>query len=501
MKTTKSTFDLLDVEDTPLKIQKVHLAIKYLDFLSNEISGTQNTLNLNDQIKLIKTTQSLDALNYTLSFFQTESYDLLNQQCKSMIIKIYVSLIKAIHFNNPRCIKNEDTGEEEFNVFCRLVHALRIQSELSEAFCTEYSECTDSYAIIFKIVENFQYNENLLLPEDLIVFLLSLSKYHLKFADKWSSQAIEILNKFVLNLHKLDPANVGKEEWYIFLLKENLAKDSNYFDSTITYMENQDDKNADITKKLYLAIKYLKYMREPVRIIESHQCMNIIYYLTTYSEFIHFQTMESSLQEYFVGSSISLINFLHGHIAQEITKTESAVSKKFIKRDLVLIDKLSNIILNCSNESLNYCSKFHKVHNSIKILFDFIRDEHLITFLAENSKKKMSANLLKDCFENILCTLHNLSRVIYKYKALWDNNDAINVCILFSERLGSIEDNFRVLVYFILSNIASDKEIETLKEIKMAIKFISDLIIKCAESIENKTTTRSKVCNILLFNF
>ena len=67
MKTTTSTFEIIDSEDVAQKLQKTNLAIKYLDFLSSKINSTLTTLTLNEQIKLIKSTLERAKLLFILS--------------------------------------------------------------------------------------------------------------------------------------------------------------------------------------------------------------------------------------------------------------------------------------------------------------------------------------------------------------------------------------------------------------------------------------------------
>ena len=308
-------------------------------------------------------------------------------------------------------------------------------------------------------------------------------------------------------IEKLDLENIGLEQWYIFLIRENLnnntdpgADPSQYLDTKISFEENAKDDDKLKLKKRDLSVKYLKYISEPSKIINSSQCMNIIYYLNYFSESIDFRTFENSLQLYFLMFPIDLIKYLYVEIKRELLILEK---KKKTKRNLILVEQLTCIILNCSSETLEFCSKFHKVTDSIKILCDFINDEILRKYLVENIQKEYvptSYRFLKDVIDNVLCSLHNLSRVSYKYKAKWDEISAVNLLTNFIENAGHLEENFRVFTYFILSNIASDREIETLKEIKMAIKFITEIIIVCSDSIENNTAFRNKVNNFYISN-
>jgi hypothetical protein len=507
MKTTSNTFEIIDSEDIAQKLQKTNLAIKYLDFLSSKINSPLTTLTLNEQIKLIKSTQSLNALNYCLYYLKKENYELLTDISKASIVKILVSLLKAINSNNQKSVKT--SAEDEWDILNRIVESFSMQSVQSNKFCIELCECVDFNVVLFQIIENFELGDNEPLLVNLIKILLSLSKFHKRYPTIWTKNSIEIISQIKIKLEKLNEKTFDLDEWYIFLIFENLNKDCDpdaipcqYFDTKIFFEENAKDENDLKLKKRDLCVKYLKYVCEPSRIINSEQCMNIIFYLTYFSESIEFRTFEHSLQVYFTMFTVEIIKCLHEEINKFLLNPEK---KKKVKSDMILVDKLTCIILNCSSETLEFCSKFHKVNDSIKTLLEFINNEVIQQYLIESTGKNSGIilNILKDVIENILCSLHNLSRVSYKYKSKWDEVGAVNSLSRFLEKVGHLEENFRVFTYFIMSNIASDKEIETLKEIKTAIKFITEIIIMCSESIENKTVKRNKVNKtfILLLDF
>jgi hypothetical protein len=93
--------------------------------------------------------------------------------------------------------------------------------------------------------------------------------------------------------------------------------------------------------------------------------------------------------------------------------------------------------------------------------------------------------MLLSCYQYIIMCILNLSRVNYKFKKLWESLDSVNVLINFSQLIGPISSSLLFVLYIIISNIASDKQIDTLQEIRVAIKNITDLISKCAVYIES----------------
>ncbi len=493
MKTTTNTFEIIDSEDVTQKLQKTNLAIKYLDFLSSKINSTLTTLTLNEQIKLIKSTQSLNALNYCLFYLKNENYELLTDVSKASIVKILVSLLKAINSNNQKSVKT--SAEDEWDILNRLVESFSMQCVQSDKFCIELCECVDFHVVLFQIIENFELGDNEPLLVSLLKILLSLSKFHKKYPTIWTKNSIEIISQIKIKLEQLNEKAFDLDEWYIFLIFENLNKDCDphaipcqYYDTKFYFEENPKDEEKLKLKKRDICVKYLKYVCEPSRIINSKQCMKTIFYLAFFSESIDFRKFEHGLQVYFTMFTVDIIKSLHEEINKYLLNPEK---KDTVVNDINLVERLVCIILNCSSETLEFCSKFHKANDSIKTLFEFISNETIQQYLIENSGKIV--NGLKAVIENILCSLHNLSRVSYKYKSKWDEVGAVDSLRRFLEKVGHLEENFRVLTYFIMSNIASDKEIETLKEIKKAIKFITEIIIMCSESIEDNSVSRNKV--------
>ena len=110
--------------------------------------------------------------------------------------------------------------------------------------------------------------------------------------------------------------------------------------------------------------------------------MNIIFYLAFFSESIDFRRFEHGLQVYFTMFTIDIIKSLHEEINKYLLNPEK---KDKVKSDINLVEQLACIILNCSSETLEFCSKFHKANDSIKTLFEFISNETIQQYLIENS--------------------------------------------------------------------------------------------------------------------
>ena len=115
-------------------------------------------------------------------------------------------------------------------------------------------------------------------------------------------------------------------------------------------------------------------------------------------------------------------------------------------------------------------------------------NSHLSDYLVKNynTKQSQSSVMLLTCYQYIVMCILNLSRVNYKFKKLWESLDSVNVLINFSQLIGPISSSLLFVLYIIISNIATDKQIDTLQEIRVAIKNITDLISQCADFLEGK---------------
>ena len=217
--------------------------------------------------------------------------------------------------------------------------------------------------------------------------------------------------------------------------------------------------------------------------------MNIIYYMCSMNSWTIETITPEDLKIYFVEMIVSVLKYLYKDLLHLLSKYEAqqdpdmAVSEKKrkslsgrIKKNLMLNEKLTTILQDYANASTSFCIIYHRTNDGIKVLFDFIKNDFLSDYLVSSLTKSMSQLILKDAYESVIGSLHNLSRFNYKFKSVWEQCDAVEACIQFSNKLGSVDPHYRFYVYMIIANIASDSQIDTLPEIKVAIEQITFLI-------------------------
>jgi len=244
----------------------------------------------------------------------------------------------------------------------------------------------------------------------------------------------------------------------------------------------------------------LKFLDDAKSQVNSDQLMNMLYFMCSIDIWTFDSIIPESLQDYFVDAIVSLLKYLYKDLLHLLSKYEAqqdpdmiSVDKKVkiamngrIKKNLTLTEKLTTILQNYANASTNFCIKYHRNEEGVKVLFDFIKNDFLSDFLVGTLTKSTQSHLiLKDAYESVIGSLHNLSRFSYKFKSIWDQCDAVEASIQFSNKLGKVDPHYRFYVYMIIANIATDSQIDTLPEIKVAIKQITDLIRKIAELFNN----------------
>lgn len=506
-KNLEESFELIENEDNQEKIKKRNLAIKYLE-------------SINDSEKIKKTKQILNALEYLSDCFESNddlSFKNLPDEYKTTAVQVLINLIKIVLnvFKTNKSLENSES-QTYSSILSQVIKSIFILASKSTEFCLQYQEKNSkSIDLLIEILQESGKAEKALffLEDDiyrhLLMSLVCLARYQTKYPSNWIG-ATKCLKNFK---NKLKDLNEFDYNWYLFLINENLNKtDNNYLDFDFSFEINLDELPSEKTFRRNFGIKFLQFLNESIAMFESEQTMNVIYYICDINS-ESFDEIDADLQDFFVSGLIDLLKYCIMDFLNQLNKdskrdiqnaTPEKQSKqkskpklnlkKSIKKNLVLIEKITQIVQNYSNSSYVYCIKFHKVPQSISMLFDFIKNEQLSDYLAENITKKMTSYLLKDCYEGVIGSLHNLSRLENRFKSIWNGCDALNSCIKFSDKLGPIDEHYRFYVYMIIANIATDKQIDTLPEIKIAIKSISDLIKNCADLLgKEEPAERTKV--------
>ncbi len=494
-------FEIINDENLEKKIYKRDLAIKYLGFVKS--------IEINE---ILNRPQCNKALEYLLSLFKSESTDqvvaTMTEPNQEMIIAMLVDLIKAelkdfLNSVNTFSFDDMSAGTKSVQTFVllnKLTETLELLSRNSNQFCIKFHENSKLKDLceIISIIKN-DYTESVVdmaqnqIKAFTLVFL-NLSRFAFQFKDQWYNCELVLLS-FQEKFSKFDYLN-----WLVFLIGQNVS--SNFvrpdeaYTSNLDFLISSDEPSDNQIRKCYLGFKYFKYLNEPQKILGCSQAMNIIYYVSACSLY-DYDIIELEFRADFIQVIISLISYLYDITTEYVRQNCQTSTKKtdtLIRKNLVFIEKTAQIIQNMSNRSFKFCLDFNRTNNALKCMLNFIQSDCLSEFLVENLKKKMSSFILKGCYDAVIGSLHNLSRAEYKDKKLWQDLNSVQCCINFSEKLGAISEKYRAYVYMIISNIASDSQIDSLPEIKIALQNITDLIKSCTKQLEdNEDPLRIKV--------
>ena len=230
--------------------------------------------------------------------------------------------------------------------------------------------------------------------------------------------------------------------------------------------------------------------------MEKRNYLNLILYLDT--DYIIFEKCEQDLQTSFIKFSVDYFEY-----SLKILERFSLINQTFDKTTVYLAKALKYLKylmrLNCNiaNISNKFCSMFHKnTKNGILILFKLINSEIMSDCLLN---EKLSPTLFKpvliNIFDSVLLTLHNLSRVAYKYRSNWEEytKEPLLNLLEIGSKYKKVSD--QLTSYMIIANIVSDEDVNDMKEgIKHILKSIVEKIEYLAQILESEQT----ICRIQL---
>ena len=496
-------FEIVENEDESLKLRKADTAIKYLQLLKDDLN------------ELIKKNEHLQALNYLLYFLSNKSgisnclYDRLDSQNQSKIAELLLNLMKILYINLTKkdYLSNEDVNMN-FGLLFELLSKVASLTIESKSFCIHLNNLPNSIESLlyflddFKLISSSDEEEfekydpknsiKKLNCSTLCIILLNLSKNCIK--SNWlKCQAIESLTKFSEKIQ----FKIGFQRWYLFLTIENIrAAETEQYNSTFVFDIISDEPTSEKLIKKIIGIKYLKYLNESSLIADNEQAMNFLYFMSCLNDNDSFETIPDYLHDDFLDILKNLTKYLFDDIILHLELTESpdlahdnkVQENKILKKNFYIFQNVTKIIQVFSNSSIKFSIKFNKAKDAIKVFIEFMANSHLSDYLVKNynTKQSQSSVMLLTCYQYIVMCILNLSRVNYKFKKLWESLDSVNVLINFSQLIGPISSSLLFVLYIIISNIATDKQIDTLQEIRVAIKNITDLISQCADFLEGK---------------
>jgi len=264
-------------------------------------------------------------------------------------------------------------------------------------------------------------------------------------------------------------------------------------------LENIDFTKIDKTKrelerKRDIALRYLCSQKDLSLILDTQQgrdmlrfiykltmkVMKLIYYVIQTS---YYKQMILMLEYQYENVIESLQKDTFDDVAEEGEEVDG--NEIYVKLDLLKTQLLT--IMNMTNRSIEFCLCLHET-NAIHILLKYITNEFFLDVLAGRIQlNKKCATLLKNLIRISLGSLHNMTKAKDKYVDEWARSNAARILLDLSKRLGEdgVENpSIRNSIYMTVANIATEDEIESLKDIQLVLKEIIYIFSMCVKQFK-----------------
>jgi hypothetical protein len=146
-------------------------------------------------------------------------------------------------------------------------------------------------------------------------------------------------------------------------------------------------------------------------------------------------------------------------------------------------------ILYTVNLSLSQSVKFNisfTSRNGLKAILEFIKDDQTLQKLLNIKITDFSLTQLY-LINYIVLDIHSMSRYYEENAQKWVEFDVLNKLL----KVGKLKPDSQLDAYVAISNIATDKQIETLTEIHNVIFALSEILNNCARDFEYNKFKRS----------
>ncbi|RNA36713.1 hypothetical protein BpHYR1_013375 [Brachionus plicatilis] len=422
-------------------------AFKYLDLLKN----SQYLLKSNISI--------LTALNFLSQCFDKNKelgFSSLNETDQTSVVNISLSLINAVKniYQNKNDQQVLEQNQKYLNDISQTLYVLVSSSrEFVEKFHNTSDKSIESILSLLQTLASLKVDKATRIPvKKLLKTLVCLSKFHVNYESNWKNVQ-EMLEYLKCHLVPFDEELDTK--WFTFMIEQNLKKTQSFLDESFEFLK-QSKNNETLIK---IGLSYLDYLEGE----------NFIY--EKFFEFVYFND--------------------DGNSKNEIDR------KKIVDFYVRFLAQILNESIELINKSIEYSTLFHRNPNGLNVLFNFIDNDQLMDFYLKSGNSDIEEN-----YDWIVNALYNLSRLQHKFLDEWNIHDPVDKCLKFLVKAGN---SFKLVIYVLVANIASDDQIKTLPELKMAIENISEIIRECASSLDSdKEIQRIKLsvckCNYIVLS-
>jgi hypothetical protein len=253
-----------------------------------------------------------------------------------------------------------------------------------------------------------------------------------------------------------------------------------------------DKSKRELEKKRDIALKYLCAQKDLSLILDTQLGRDML-------RFIHKLTLKIMRLIYYVIQAsyhkqmISLLEYQYEKVIDNLPNETfdddidetGQMGETYKQLDLLKTQLLT--LMNFTNRSIDFCSSLHET-NAIQVLLKFVTNEFFLNVLAGKVEvNKKYATLVKNLVRISLGSLHNMAKVNDKYIDEWNRSNAAKTLLDLSKRLGDegVENpSIRNSIYMTVASIASEDEIESLKDIQLVLKEIIYIISMCVKQLK-----------------
>ena len=252
-----------------------------------------------------------------------------------------------------------------------------------------------------------------------------------------------------------------------------------------------DKSKRELERKRDIALKYLCAQKDLSLILDTQRGRDML-------RFIHKLTLKIMRLIYYVIQTsyhkqmISLLEYQYEKVIDNLPNEtfddvdeRGQMGETYKQLDLLKTQLLT--LMNFTNRSIDFCSSLHET-NAIQVLLKFVTNEFFLNVLAGKIKvNKKYATLMKNLVRISLGSLHNMAKVNDKFVDEWNRSNAARTLLDLSKRLGDegVENpSIRNSIYMTVASIASEDEIESLKDIQLVLKEIIYIISMCVKQLK-----------------
>ena len=252
-----------------------------------------------------------------------------------------------------------------------------------------------------------------------------------------------------------------------------------------------DKDKRELEKKRDIALKYLCAQEDLSVILNTQRgrdMIRFIYKLTMkVIKLIYYVIQTSYYKQMIALLEYQYENLIEGLSTEMFDEVEEEGQTNETYKQLELLKTQLLTLMNMTNRSIGLCSSLHET-NAIKILLKYVTNDFFINILAGKLEiNKKHATLIKNLVRISLGSLHNMTKAKDKYVDEWNRSNGAKMLLDLSKRLGDegVENpSIRNSIYMTVANIASDDEIESLKDIQLVIKEIIYIIGMCVKQLK-----------------